>query len=75
MKIVRLAKKPGIWIEIALGFDTQPFTDPLQMEPSEQQMTEIQAWCKAHQCGVRMSFDQIVFRTEAELDMFMLKWS
>jgi len=45
------------------------------MEPSEQQMAEIQAWCVEHQCGLRMSFDQIVFKTEAELDMFMLRWS
>jgi hypothetical protein len=45
------------------------------MEPSEQQMVEIQVWCEEHQCGVRMSFDRIVFKTEAELDMFMLKWS
>jgi hypothetical protein len=75
MKIIRLTKTPGVWIELAVGFDTEPFQDPLQMEPAPRQMEEIQKWCQEHKCGIRMSFDQIVFRTEAELDMFMLRWA
>lgn len=35
----------------------------------------VQDWCVANKCGRRTAFDTFKFRNEAELAMFLLKWS
>lgn len=35
----------------------------------------IQEWCMHNKCGRRTSFEMFRFRNEAELAMFLLKWS
>lgn len=42
---------------------------------TDQQMEEIQAWCKATGRGRRMSHDEFRFKTEREMLMFLLRWS
>jgi len=42
---------------------------------SEHDMDPVQAWCKEHDCGKRISFDQFRFRNRKEITMFLLKWA
>jgi hypothetical protein len=62
-------------VEISIAFETVPFRDPIQALPTEEHFVDIQSWCEDHQCGRRMSYNQFVFRTEKELNMFMLRWA
>ncbi len=64
-----------IWVEVTIAWEAQPFRDPLMALPTEEQLADIQIWCHEHACGRRMSFQQFVFRTEKELNMFMLRWA
>lgn len=42
---------------------------------SEDDMSRVAAWCAEHNCGTRMSYDMFKFRTEEELQFFMLRWA
>lgn len=42
---------------------------------SEGDMDPVQAWCKANNCGVRISFDTFRFRNQREITLFLLRWS
>ena len=42
---------------------------------TDDDMDVVQKWCVEHDCGKRLSFDLFQFRTEAEVTMFMLRWS
>jgi len=41
----------------------------------EADMDPIQIWSQEHSCGTRVSFDTWRFRTEAEITVFLLRWS
>jgi hypothetical protein len=41
---------------------------------SENDVDPIQAWCEAHNCGRRTSFDTFRFKNKAQMTMFMLRW-
>lgn len=77
IQITRIARPSSrkIWVEISIAFETVPFRDPLQALPTAEHFSDIQAWCDEHVCGTRMSYNQFVFRSEKELNMFMLKWA
>jgi hypothetical protein len=64
-----------IWVEISIAFETVPFRDPLQALPNAEHFTAIQDWCDQHACGIRMSYNQFSFRSEKELNMFVLRWA
>jgi hypothetical protein len=55
----------------------QLLLEPLQFDMwlEEADMTEVQYWCSVHRCGRRISYDMFKFRNEAEITMFLLKWS
>lgn len=56
---------PGVIIE-----DTE------EHKVTEEQLTEIEEWCKAeHGTGKRMNTRLWSFRTEAQRDWFILRWS
>ena len=63
------------WIEGEPTF-TRPFTlwatcrDGL----SEDDIDPIQVWCQETRIGKRTSFDTFVFRSRADMGMFLLKW-
>jgi hypothetical protein len=42
---------------------------------SDKDMDPVQEWCDEHKCGRRISFDMFLFRTEADMTTFLLKWS
>jgi hypothetical protein len=42
---------------------------------SERNMAPVQAWCIAHSCGVRTSFDTFKFKNQKEISMFLLRWA
>ena len=42
---------------------------------TEQDMEEVQTWCKQTECGRRMSFDTFRFKRKEEITMFLLRWS
>lgn len=54
----------------ASGVSSSTHFDLLQ----ERDMDPIQAWCDAHNCGRRTSFDTFKFRNKKEITMFLLKW-
>jgi MoaA/NifB/PqqE/SkfB family radical SAM enzyme len=39
------------------------------------ELDEIAKWCNEQQCGKRMSYHMFQFDNEAEITMFLLKWS
>ena len=41
----------------------------------ESHLDPVQEWCDEHKCGRRISFDMFLFRTEADMTTFLLKWS
>ena len=43
--------------------------------PTELQMDTIHEWCKANDCGRRMSFSEFRFKDEKEMSLFLLRWS
>ena len=42
---------------------------------SEADMDPVQAWCREHDCGRRLSFDIFQFRDQQEITLFLLRWS
>ena len=42
---------------------------------TEHDMNLIQEWCDRNNCGTRISFDMIKFKTREQMTMFLLKWS
>jgi hypothetical protein len=64
-----------IWVEVYIWGENVFHREPFTTLPTEQQMSNIQIWCHEHACGRRMSFQQFVFKTEKELNMFMLRWA
>jgi hypothetical protein len=38
-------------------------------------MEDIQVWCEQNDCGRRIAFDLVKFRTEEEITVFLLRWS
>jgi hypothetical protein len=64
------------WIEGEPTF-TRPFTLRACMSKnglSEGDIDPIQAWCQETGIGKRTSFDTFVFRSRADMSMFLLKW-
>jgi hypothetical protein len=45
-----------------------------ESEPKEEDMVEVQAWCKEANCGKRTSFDTFYFNNEEAYLMFALRW-
>lgn len=41
----------------------------------EKDMDPIQTWCQQTNCGKRLSFDTWIFKTDAHVTMFLLRWS
>lgn len=56
---------------------SQMIIEPRQFDMwlDEADMSEVQHWCTVHRCGRRISFDLFQFRNEAEITMFLLRWS
>ena len=42
---------------------------------NERDMDPVHEWSNENDCGVRTSFDTWQFRTEAEITVFLLRWS
>ena len=42
---------------------------------TEEQMLEVADWCRQNSCGRRTAFATFDFKNQAELSMFLLKWS
>jgi hypothetical protein len=42
---------------------------------TEADMDPVQAWCREHDCGRRMSFDTFQFRNRREITLFLLRWA
>ena len=62
--------RPGHWIKFGSWSDEQSWDIV-----SEEDMVMVANWCAEHGCGKRMSYDMFKFRTEKELQFFMLKWA
>lgn len=64
-----LDRRPGYWAQFSfcLKDDTWDIVD-------EESMDLVQQWCVDNNCGLRMSYDTFRFKTEQELQFFMLKW-
>ena len=60
-----------IWVEVVALFDDGPFKVAVEQEIVE----NMQAWCTENRCGVRMSYDQFLFKNQEELTMFLLRWT
>ena len=41
---------------------------------NESDMYPIQQWCEEHNCGTRVSFDMIRFKSKKHITMFLLRW-
>jgi hypothetical protein len=64
--------KPTCWIEVVTDInEDEGWTNAVDLLIVE----AMHAWCQEHQCGIRMSYDQFMFKNERELSMFMLRWS
>ena len=72
MKLVWTRRQPGLIVYAGLAYDHGPSTST---GLREDHMAPVQIWCEEHRCGRRIAFDMFKFRSEAELAMFLLKWS
>ena len=43
--------------------------------PSDDDMQVVEAWCNAHGCGVRSTWDKFFFETSDQITMFKLRWA
>ena len=64
-------ERVGDWLKAK---DTE-YNENIFHTPTELQMDTIHEWCKANNCGRRMSFSEFHFKTEREMVMFLLRWS
>ena len=51
------------------------YSNPAFNGLKESDMDPVHEWCKQTECGTRTSFDTWQFRTEAEITVFLLRWS
>lgn len=42
---------------------------------NEETLLPIQEWSDDNKCGLRISFDMFRFKTDAEMTIFLLRWS
>lgn len=47
----------------------------LEVGVTDRDMQIVHEWCLDHDCGKRVSFDTFRFHSNAELAMFLLRWS
>ena len=67
-----------IWYQLPgrkLKATWEPRAQDLDFGLKEQDMDPIQKWCKQSNCGKRLSFDTWIFKTDAHVTMFLLRWS
>lgn len=42
---------------------------------TEDVMVEVAEWCSQNNCGRRISYDMIQFKTKKEMSLFLLRWA
>lgn len=62
--------RKGYWIKFGTWSD-EKYWDMV----SEEDMVSVADWCREHECGTRMSYDMFEFKSQKDLEFFMLKWS
>ena len=72
-------KKQIKWVTAARKFSLAARVEIMprgfELGLNEQDMDPIQQWCQEHSCGRRVSFDTFQFKNQAQITMFLLKWS
>ena len=67
----RLTDRKGLWLR---AYPDSKLNDK-SWGLNEWEMNHVHEWSKEHNCGTRMSFDMYKFKTEAEMTMFLLRWT
>jgi len=62
-------RRPGVWLR--LDFQS---ANMWETEIGDE-LIRIATWCSDHKCGCRQAYDMWRFKNQAEVTMFLMRWS
>jgi hypothetical protein len=72
---MRTREDDGFWIKVNQQWMISVVFKDVAAPNLDNQLDEIGRWCQKAKCGRRMAYDMFQFKSEAEITMFLLRWS